>query len=1559
VSGQGPHHRVWSKRSEETNWLGQLVARTNSFVELTTGLHYWDADSNEWRDSDPSFELTAEGYAVARHCQHQVIVSPNLNSADGVAVDLQTPDGQRLRSGIVGLNLFDPVSGKSLQVAAVRNVTGTLVSSNEIVWSDAFDGLRADVRVRNERGQFHQDLLLKEKLSAAAVAKLGFNTNTVRLEVWTEFVEAPTPTEQRLSLGTQTNAGPGARMLDPREADPVLKFGNAMEIGAGTAFIEAEPAKTTRVFKEWRQSASRQWLVEAVRYRDLLPLLEALPIKTAALKAAPSNSRLAANDAAPQRARPSRKRASKNVTIAKSDRRAVPASGPRVVWDYAILNGTMTDYTLRGDTTYYVSGTVILNGSTATTIEGGAVVKFAPYNPGVYVQFNGTVRCLTGPYRPAIFTARDDNTVGEVLPSSTGTPSGYYASTALYGPNWPTGDLHDLHIRYASSAITWYYASSRLSDLQLVNCEYGIGRTYCAAPVHNVLLNNVVQAFWGYAVNYDIEHATINQCSELASVYGTYSQGYINLTNCVLANIASWGSYNQLNANYNGRYNTPALSQANDFVAASSPFQSVGAGSHYLADSAGFRDVGTWLIDSDLLLALKTKTTYAPPVQSAPIQFDTTLSPQQVQRDTGQPDLGYQYSPIDVAVNSTVASGVTLTLADGVAVAGFGDHCLNLSAGARLISQGSAANPNRMVYYNLVQEQAIWWGTQPSALIWLNGAGGVLDLGFTEMTVVPTAVCFFGAASPAASLTLTDCQLAGGRIPVSPWGTTTFKNNLFQRVWVGLFTYYSQPHLLDNLFYGGAVTVIGPAPSTHDNAFDRTELSGFSSNPAIHHNAFINTTGFSSTSYGNLTLTSFNYASGPRGRFYQASTSLINAGSQSAADAGLGDYTTQANQTPDSGTVDIGFHYYVGGPPTATPGSAVICRNQAVEITLAGSDPDGDLLSYIIVNQPVHGTLTPPTGASQHRTYTPASGYEGPDSFTFKLNDGFFDSAPATVTIQVGYQPVADSQSGLQTCRNTSVQITLTGSDSCADPLTFIKVTDPDSGTLGPITQDQPDRAFVTYTPSSTPSPGFCGPDSFTFKVNDGVRDSEPATVSINVGDANLVANCQDVMTGKGQAVTITLTGSDACSDTLAFAWVPGSGPNHGSLGAISQQPPDRASVTYTPVDGSYEGTDGFDFTVANCGFVSQRGHVTVNVVPGPTLFTACEPDRIRLHWAVPNWLVSQYGNGFFYDFRIYRCETTSGECTPSVLYVTLTDPSARDYADTAVEQGKTYCYRVTFRHGNSCYPASPPEVYESPFSNNQCNQLCDPPRALVSGNTAYRFVGAPCPIETYDFASGDLVGSFVPDGSASLSIPNGRGIAIYGTEIFYTDLDRLNPSDAIHVAPYGTEGSGGSDIRTLPNPTVPSTGIQDLAFHGGVLYALTGYPDQPLQVFKLNPNSGAPIGDPISIPSPASSESDGFAVLPNGNFLINDGDQEPVYREYNGTSGTLVSGGLLVDLRAFGFPHGTGVDTSPDGQSLFFLGFLSDFASCTLLETDLAGNLNRFQGIGSTPIEDIAAVIP
>jgi len=89
-------------------------------------------------------------------------------------------------------------------------------------------------------------------------------------------------------------------------------------------------------------------------------------------------------------------------------------------------------------------------------------------------------------------------------------------------------------------------------------------------------------------------------------------------------------------------------------------------------------------------------------------------------------------------------------------------------------------------------------------------------------------------------------------------------------------------------------------------------------------------------------------------------------------------------------------------------------------------------------------------------------------------------------------QPVANSQS-VYVQENQTLSITLTAADPDGDPLTYAIVSSPANGTLSGTPPN------IVYTPKTN----FFGPDGFTFKANDGLTDSVPASVSIAVIPAN------------------------------------------------------------------------------------------------------------------------------------------------------------------------------------------------------------------------------------------------------------------------------------------------------------------------------------------------------------------------------------------------------------------------------------------------------------------------
>ena len=88
----------------------------------------------------------------------------------------------------------------------------------------------------------------------------------------------------------------------------------------------------------------------------------------------------------------------------------------------------------------------------------------------------------------------------------------------------------------------------------------------------------------------------------------------------------------------------------------------------------------------------------------------------------------------------------------------------------------------------------------------------------------------------------------------------------------------------------------------------------------------------------------------------------------------------------------------VNDSPVATAQSVTTIEDISIEITLSGSDIDGDTLTYEIVTNPINGSVTV---ADNKATYIPSSGYFGEDTFTYKINDGTVDSSTKTVTISV------------------------------------------------------------------------------------------------------------------------------------------------------------------------------------------------------------------------------------------------------------------------------------------------------------------------------------------------------------------------------------------------------------------------------------------------------------------------------------------------------------------------------------------------------------------------------
>jgi hypothetical protein len=155
--------------------------------------------------------------------------------------------------------------------------------------------------------------------------------------------------------------------------------------------------------------------------------------------------------------------------------------------------------------------------------------------------------------------------------------------------------------------------------------------------------------------------------------------------------------------------------------------------------------------------------------------------------------------------------------------------------------------------------------------------------------------------------------------------------------------------------------------------------------------------------------------------------------------------------------------YFNGGsnqPPVANAQSVTVLKDTPKAITLTATDANGDALTYAIVTPPAHGTLS---GTAPNVTYSPAGGYTGDDSFTFKANDGQADSNVATVSITVSASAAEEVAVLMAEYKTKTRQLTVQAT-STLQPSVTMQVVD-----YGAMTYDAAQARYVFSKKVSTP----------------------------------------------------------------------------------------------------------------------------------------------------------------------------------------------------------------------------------------------------------------------------------------------------------------------------------------------------------------------------------------------------------------------------------------------------------------------------------------------------------
>ncbi|WP_140986919.1 beta strand repeat-containing protein [Asticcacaulis tiandongensis] len=260
--------------------------------------------------------------------------------------------------------------------------------------------------------------------------------------------------------------------------------------------------------------------------------------------------------------------------------------------------------------------------------------------------------------------------------------------------------------------------------------------------------------------------------------------------------------------------------------------------------------------------------------------------------------------------------------------------------------------------------------------------------------------------------------------------------------------------------------------------------------------------------------------------------------------------------------------------PTAGAVSMSVAYNGSGTAALL---PDGNWTSLAIVTPSSNGTASI-SGTTV--TFVPNTGFHGSTSFTYRAVGPGGNSTPATVSVTVA-TPAAPTVSNvaLTTAYNTAGTATLTPTGAWTG--------------LSVVSQSSNGTATISGTTASfTPTAGFHGNTSFTYRATGPGGNSAPATVNVTVNApaAPTVSNA-----------TLTAAYNMPGSVTLAPGGV------YTSLAVVTQSSNGTATIsgttaTFTPNAG-FIGTTSFTYRAIGPGGNSSPAtvNVTVNAPAVPT----------------------------------------------------------------------------------------------------------------------------------------------------------------------------------------------------------------------------------------------------------------------------------------------------------------------------------------------------------------------
>ncbi len=209
-----------------------------------------------------------------------------------------------------------------------------------------------------------------------------------------------------------------------------------------------------------------------------------------------------------------------------------------------------------------------------------------------------------------------------------------------------------------------------------------------------------------------------------------------------------------------------------------------------------------------------------------------------------------------------------------------------------------------------------------------------------------------------------------------------------------------------------------------------------------------------------------------------------------------------------SATATVSITITANTPPEARHQNITMLVNQARNLSLNYADPDaGQPFAFRLTEPPGHGALDysvdgaylpVPTNTyigSWSWRYTPHPAFVGTDTFQWQVTDGQAESGSGTYTLNI----------------TTNTPPVAYGVRAVGPPDTVVhtlpRYVDPDTGQTYTVHIVNPPAHGVAAISGSwfayTPSSGFTGVDQFTYRVHDGVDDSNEALVRVQVRESD------------------------------------------------------------------------------------------------------------------------------------------------------------------------------------------------------------------------------------------------------------------------------------------------------------------------------------------------------------------------------------------------------------------------------------------------------------------------